>query len=119
MRRSSNEGVHGVNGSATRFAARNDPPPFIGDRAIYSCDSPFESQWQLATQPFIETTAPGVDRQALDSVPQLRERDDAEKYLVLIDLGEPFDDARVGSRLRPLRDDVRVEQKGHKSVERS
>src|SRR5262249_23257458 len=39
-------------------------------------------------------------------------------HLVLIDLGKPLDDARVGQRLSPLGDDVCIEQKAHKSIVR-
>jgi hypothetical protein len=41
-RRRRNERIDDVNGLAVRFAVGDQPPPFIGDGAIYSDDSRFE-----------------------------------------------------------------------------
>jgi hypothetical protein len=74
LRGGGNERIHGVNGSAARLAAGHQPSPFIGDRSIDSCDSPFESQGQDVPQPFVKTPAPGARGQALDPVAKLCKR---------------------------------------------
>jgi plasmid stabilization system protein ParE len=119
LRRGRNERIHCMDGAAARLAAGNQPSPLIGNRSVHPDDSPFESQRQLATQPLIEPLSSDAGGQALDAVPQLGEGHDAEEHLVLIDLGEPLDDASVWPRLGPLRDGVRVEQKAHKFDVRS
>jgi hypothetical protein len=119
LRGGGNEGIHRVNGAAARLAAGHRPSPFIGDRSIDSRDSPFESQGQHIVQPFIETPAPSAGGEPLDTVAKLSKRYDAQEHLVLLDLGEPLDDTRIGPRPGPFGDDICVEQKAHKSVERS
>jgi hypothetical protein len=109
LRGGGNERIHGVNGSAARFAAGQQPSPFIGNRSIDSRNSPLESQGQDVPQPFIETPPPGAGSQALDAVAKLGKRYNAQEHLVLIDLGEPLDDTWVGPRSGPLGDDVRIE----------
>src|SRR5579862_8483372 len=118
LRGGGNERIHSANGAPARLAAGHQPSPFIGDRSIDSRDSPFESQGQDIPQPVVEPPAPGAGGQALDAVAKFGERYNAQEHLVLIDLGEPFDDTRVGPRSGPLGDDVRVEQKTHKSIDR-
>lgn len=98
----SDECIHRVNGSAERLATGNEPPPLIRNRAIYAYDPFLEALWQIIAQPLIETTAPGASGQALDAVPQLRKRHDAEEDVILIHVGEPVDETCVGPRLRPL-----------------
>src|SRR5688572_12548608 len=49
---------------------------------------------------------------------QLGKSNDADEYAILVCLGEPRDDAGVGTRLRPLGNDIGVEQKTHRSMGR-
>ncbi len=114
-----NERIHGLKGSTARFAAGDQSSPFIGNGSIHPDDSSLESQWQIITEPFVEPPAPGTGGQALNALAQLRERHNTQEDFALVDLLEPFDDPCIEPWLRPLGDDVRVEEKAHRSDARS
>src|ERR1700756_4013804 len=107
LRGGGNERIHSVNGAPARLAASHQPSPLIGDRSIDSGDSTFESRRQDVPQPFVEPPAPGAGGQALEPGGKLAKRYNAQEPFVLISLGEPLDDTRVGSWSGPLGDDVR------------
>ena len=112
------ERVDRMDRSAAGFAARHESAPFIGNRSVDPDDSALESQRQIVPEPLIEPP-PAPRGQALNAVTQLGERHDAQENLVLLDLRELLDDPCVGLQLRPLGDDVRVEEKAHRPVARS
>jgi len=86
---------------------------------VDSDDSGLEPQRQVTAEPFIKPPAPGTGGQAFDASAQFRECHDAEEDLAFVDPGRPCGEACVGPRLRPLGDDVRLEQKAHRSDVRS
>jgi hypothetical protein len=102
LRGGRDECIQRMNGSAARLSASYQPPPFIGNGPVDPYDSGFEPPRQFPAEPFIEAPTPGAGGQALDAASQLSERHDAEEDIVFFDLGEPFEEASVGPRFRPL-----------------
>lgn len=119
LRGSRNERIHRTDSPAACLTAGDQPAPLICDGSIDSDDARVEPQRQLAAEPFIELLAPRTSGQALDAAAQFRECNDAEEDVVLVDLSKPADDACIGPRLRPLGNDVRIEQEAHSSELRS
>lgn len=75
--RGCNERIHRMNGPSQRFVSRDQAAPFVGYCAVYRQDPLLKPQWQITSQPFIKLLATLAYRQALDTVTQLRECDDA------------------------------------------
>ena len=111
-----NEGIHGVNGSATRLTPRDQSAAFVGNGAINQSDASFEPEWQLTPKPFIQLLAAYTFGEPLDAVAQLSKGDYAEKHAILVHVLEPFDKARIRTWLGPLGDDVRIEKVAQSST---
>lgn len=119
LSRCRDERIHRMQFPATRLAASNHPPPFVGNGTINSNDSCLKTQRQVAAQPLIESLTSGTHWQAFDAAAKFSESDHTEKCIVFVNLGEPGNDSRVGPRFRPLGYNVGIEQIAHKSDLRS
>src|SRR4051812_11658119 len=87
----------------------------IGDERVDRQQPPLEADRQLVAQPIIQAFAPATSGHALDSIAQLGQSYDADEYTVLIAVGQPSDDTRIGTLLHPLRNNHGVQKEVHRS----
>src|SRR5439155_2163315 len=76
-------------------------------------DPTFEARREFLAEPVVKTRTSTPAGDPRDAGSQLRQRGDAEKHAILIDLIEPCNDARIGARSDPLRHHIGIQQKGH------
>src|SRR5712691_11099870 len=115
---SGDKSVHRPERQAHFLAPRHNHAPGVGDLRIDSKDAVLESHRQLFDEPLSQSLAPPPGRHQLDSAADLRERNHADKYPVLISFGQPRNNVAVRLRLHPFGNHVGIEEKAHSSIAR-
>jgi hypothetical protein len=75
-----------------------------------------EPERELILEPSTEPSPPVTRRHSFNQVMKFGQRHHTHEYTIFVYFSQPSDDARIGSRLRPLRDDVSVEEKTHRAA---
>jgi len=113
-----NQSIHRLHQPSRRLALRQHIPADKRDFVVNWDNAIGKPDRQIDAQPSIELIAPATGRQTIYSVSKFRQRDDAEKHPIFINLGEPRRGARIGPRFKPLRHQVGIEQEAHRSIGR-
>lgn len=112
---SGNESIHCSNRSTARFPLRQYPPANPSHGSVDGQDPTVETRHQVVRKPLLEPIAPTTSGKTFDPMPQLGKRNDAEEHPVLVGVGKPSGDARIGVWLAPFRNDVGIQQEVHRS----
>ena len=109
------ERVHCTDGAARSCTLGGDVTPGNGGILIDGQDPPFKAERQFPIEPFHQTASTSPCRHPQDPMSELRNRDHAQENAVFVCTVDPLHNARVGARLYQFRNDISVDQKGHRS----
>lgn len=112
------EGIHRPERFAHPAGTSGDASPCLRHHHVDGQHASLEALRQVVPDPQLESCslAPWIEQ--LDAAMQLGERDNAHEYLILVNVGQPRNNAFRRHRLRPFRHHVGVQQIAHTPTSR-